>query len=530
MLYVSYRLIQIVLGPTSIAFHVFGLLLHALALLGGYLTLRLLSVPHPVAFGASALFAFHPVASETVYWAANLSEQILLLGALGMLSGLLFAERSKGIRRGLWLTSAYLSTSIALLSKETGWILPPLATVLVLWNGGRAKKGRGWAVLPIWGLAVLYYFIRSATVGELGSLAPTGEWLPRLGLAGYGLFWGVRRLLLPYPLTPFPPFPEPAGSSGYVVFGLMAVLALLIGAVFLWQRRRRWSFWAGWICLPLLPPLFVLITAHLPASGVILADRHLLLSLIPGLTLVAWVATWALERLETPETRRTAGVVGLGLACVLGGQLSANYGSVFRNDDAFFAHALRHAPHNPAVLSWVGALSIERGDFEGALPFLHRALEAEPKLVHAHLNLATAWLRLKRPERAAPFAQRALELGGEVVGAHLLLAHALRDTGKFEEAGLHYRKELEIDPGSVPAWLNLGSCYFVGDKKELAIAAWEKALHFSPEHPEALYNLTLAHRELGYREQWTAFAARFIAVAGENYSAQRKLVEGWLIE
>src|SRR5215470_433743 len=122
----------------STGYRVTNLALHVIASLLVWRTLRRLSIPG--GFLAALLFAVHPVNVESVAWIAqrkNLLAMVFLL--LSTLAYLQSEARSRGlIDRWYWLSLA--SFALAMLSKVSAAVLPPLLLGLVWWRRPLARR------------------------------------------------------------------------------------------------------------------------------------------------------------------------------------------------------------------------------------------------------------------------------------------------------------------------------------------------------------------------------------------------------
>ena len=306
------------------------------------------------------------------------------------------------------------------------------------------------------------------------------------------------------------------------------MLALLgITGLWLW-KRPRWLFWAGWIVVPLLPRLIQLFSTRW--TGTVVAERYLLQSLVPWCAMIVLVSNSALKRLPTPKLRGRLGAILLISACVVGGSLTHRHGRVFASDETLFNYALRHAPDDPVVLNSLAQLHMVKDENAEALPLLRRAIESEPGLVPAHLNLGIVLSRMGRTDEAIPSFEAALRLDRAVAGANLLLGDSLRDVGKIDEAARHYHAELRLQPRSVAARTNLGSYRYVKGDLTGALRYWEDALADAPENPDLLFNLGMVCRELSEPDRSAKFLRRFLTVADERYRAQQEMATRWLAE
>lgn len=93
----------------------------------------------------------------------------------------------------------------------------------------------------------------------------------------------------------------------------------------------------------------------------------------------------------------------------------------------------------------LGAMQAAAGDYEGAIPNLQKGLAQDPGSSEAAFNLALAWLRTGKPERAVPVLEslRRTDPGGEVED---LLGDAYEKQGRPVDAVRAYQRAAQLDP------------------------------------------------------------------------------------
>lgn len=234
----------------------------ALHVLNGALILGLgcwKPVGWPVAALAAGFFAVSQRHSEAVVWFAALPELLVFAGVLG---GLLCWLR--WLRVGGW--AAYAATIVffaaALLSKESGVALIPLAALAVVADpDSRLKK--------LWGVAPM----------------------AALGCVYFALIWAARGRHLHFEDGTFSleaPFIQVVLISGANLLWLWGVPAL---AVLLWLARpplRRMAWLGGaWILAALAPYSFLTYMLRVPSRHTYLASTGLALIVGAGMVAVA---------------------------------------------------------------------------------------------------------------------------------------------------------------------------------------------------------------------------------------------------
>lgn len=102
---------------------------------------------------------------------------------------------------------------------------------------------------------------------------------------------------------------------------------------------------------------------------------------------------------------------------------------------------------------------LEEDSPEEAIAAYRRALEIDPGLADAHLNLGRLLHDGEQTAEAEPHYRRALELRPDDAIAAYNLGVALQDLGRLAEAVSAYLATLEIDPSLADAHYNLAGIY-----------------------------------------------------------------------
>jgi tetratricopeptide (TPR) repeat protein len=138
-----------------------------------------------------------------------------------------------------------------------------------------------------------------------------------------------------------------------------------------------------------------------------------------------------------------------------------------------------------------GIASLARGDTLAAVPFLERAVAADPRYTAAWVKLAQARAALGRQEPAKEAARRAVEtLGpGESRAAGEARAVEARLLGRPDRAQEILSRLLARFPDDVEVRIELADAFGEQGNLERAIATLEAAVRTAPHHPRAWYLL-----------------------------------------
>ncbi|SPE43023.1 conserved membrane hypothetical protein [Candidatus Sulfopaludibacter sp. SbA3] len=273
-------------GEQSAGYHWVNFLLHASNVLMLYfLASRLLRDFWPPVFVA-ALWAVHPVLTESV---TNMVGRADLLSAAALLGGFLLylkSAESAGWRRGAWLAGLMGATAIGVFAKESAVVIPGVIALyeLAFWRGRQQARGLllgCLATLPP--LALMLYQRAQVLAASPPAAFPftdnpivgTDFWTGRFTAAGvmarylWLAIWPAR-LSTDYSYSQIP-----RASGGIQDWLALMVMLVLASAVLLLYRFNRTAFFfAGFAFVTFLPASNLLFPI-----GTIMAERLLYMPL-----------------------------------------------------------------------------------------------------------------------------------------------------------------------------------------------------------------------------------------------------------
>jgi len=519
----AWALVWALTGGGSVAFHAFGVLLHAAVTALGVLVFAEL-VPLFVALGAGLLFAVHPVHTEAVANVAGSAE--LISATFVMLAALvhLQAGRRYSTLRVAAVAGLYAA---AVLAKEGAAVLPLL---LFLLDGARRDvdirapleyiRSRGGLLAALSVTLAGILLLRMDAVGAVAaSSSPPGGEILREASRIWTVFttWPHYVRLLFYPATlgaDYGPgvIPVALHWSANAILGAMIGLVAFGGAALVWGRTtplgatgaptasgRIVPFSLLWIAAALLP------VANVVYLGpVFVAERTLYLASWGAALIVAWLCV------ALSEERRWAGPVALSLVVLAGSartvervpdwsdtetimqaliedrpesgtawmHLGRRLAAQGRPDDALtafaYAVALLNSEYRP--ITEVSAHLLAMGRNDAARPLLRRAWAEHPEWYTAPGLLAAVELNAGRPADAVPAARAAIALQPGNASMHHLLAQALSSLERWEDAAVARRASIRwgfTDRGR--SWLALSRDEWHAGRVDVASASLDSA-------------------------------------------------------
>lgn len=150
-----------------------------------------------------------------------------------------------------------------------------------------------------------------------------------------------------------------------------------------------------------------------------------------------------------------------------------------------FSAVARRSPDNVFALTWLGVLDMHDDDASSAVARFNEVLAASPEEPTALYLLGVEAASRRDLAQAARYFRRSSRSGRDDPQAQYRLAEAYRGLDMPENARLCYERALAADPRHAPALVGYGWNEYARGGRDKAVAAWERALMASPDHPQA---------------------------------------------
>jgi tetratricopeptide (TPR) repeat protein len=483
MMTFGYLLCYQIFGPLAYGFHLASVLLHAgVACLVFLVTLKMTG--HRLgAFVAAALFALHPIHTESVAWIAAVTDlQLTFFYLLTFLLYLRVAAPGGGREAGIQLAMV-ASFVLTLLSKEQSLTFPVLATAYEHFvrddrheTSAGQKLGRYYL---LWMLSVAYLVFRIRFFGALAPVTQISDltWSQAVfsGVALVGQYIG--KLLWPVDLSAFYVFRRSVSLfDPRVLAGLGALTILGLIFVILWRRARIMAFAILWMMVTLAPVL----NARWMAANVF-TERYLYLPSVGFCWLVAWGWLRFYEEAEqVPALRRKALVGALVVVAALYAVRVVTRNRHWADDVTLYARTLQSSPDAYHIRNNLGTVLWKQGRIEDAEREWLAALELSPRNAIVLNNLGLVRSHQKRFEEAAQLFQRAMRLKPNYSDPHLNLGAVYQEMGKPADAELHLRAAVALSPLNFDARNKLARIYLDSGRLDEAEKHYGRSVQSQP--------------------------------------------------
>jgi len=452
MMTLGYLVCYKLFGIRAYGFHLVSLLLHVLVVLLVFALAERLTGDRVCALVAGALFALHPVHTESVAWIAAVTDLELTFFYLLTFGFFLAVARRGGGRSQPTLAAMGVAFVLALLSKEQAMTLPALATVYEhFYRADRSETSTSQKLARyglLWLVSVAYVLYRVHFLGalapreQLSDLTPLRIVLLALGLVGQyvgKLFWPLR-LCAFYVFHPnTSPF-DPRVLAGLLVLSALAALFLIC-----WRSRERTVRFVSFAILWFFATLAPVLNAHWLVSNVF-AERYLYLPSVG----MAWIVGLGASKLWSRTAPRSAQRRALALAgVVVAGLFAARIvirNCDWKNDIVLYTRTLELEPDAYNISNNLGVAYWKAGDLDKAESLWRGVLAKRPKNVDALTYMGMVAGQKKQYSQATEFFRRAIEITPTSAQPHLNLAKTYRLMGLAGPAEFELRTALALSP------------------------------------------------------------------------------------
>jgi tetratricopeptide (TPR) repeat protein len=537
----SFALNHAISGQAVWSYHALNLLIHAaaaLTLLG--LLRRIFSAPllderlraaaAPLALAAAALWALHPLLTESVTCVAQRTESLCGLLILGTLYGFARGTECRVVPRGRteagkhgpaastgptahkWLIFSAVLCWIGMATKEV-MVTTPLLVLLYdrTFVAGsfaaalRLRRGYYAALAPSWlllaGLVLLGGGTRGVSAGFGLGISPWSYLLTQAD----ALVLYLRLSVVPFPLV-LDYGTAVVASLGDVWWQGLVVLALLAGTGWALVRRPVLGFAGAW-CFILLAPS----SSVVPLITQTVAEHRMYL---PLAALVALAVPFAYLRLGARVWLPLA-----ALACVFAGVTAARNHD-YRSPAAIWQDTVLRRPDNARAHVNYGIELGKLGQPEEALKHFARAIALDTEFVASgHYHSGATCLELGRLDEALAHLQAAVRIAPEHSDAQFTLANALVQAGRPAEAVAHFEAALRVKPAA-DAHCNLGLALARLGRDDEAMAHFAAALQLQPDLAAAHFQFAKVLARTGRADAADAHFAEAVRLAPDQAEAQ----------
>jgi len=478
--WIDYRL----WGMTASGFRTTNLILHLLCCLALFKFLILLVDNRWAVCGVVAIFALHPVNTESVSWVTSRNNIVVTLFIILSLYWYIITWIKKST---ISFVPAACCFACALLSKEFAVMLLPgfFLCHRLLFHGERHYAREASRYVPLVLIVIGYFILRYGVTDSVLTPADLSDFWQRVYFVPYLIAWNLKLILLPWNLHSFHITYPADYLDGRAVSSIALFIALCL---FLWYRRRnRLLLFSGLSSLLFMFPVLNVV----PTAAIsLVAMRWIYLPMAFSSIAAALVLQWGINHRKA----FTAAVLCLFVA-YCGAYTFVLNQYLWHDEHVFFTREVEQFGNKQLYAGDLAEILYQRARYAEAERYFLIAIESRPHDARSHINYAALLIDDGRHELALSYLEAAKEFAKTVEDRKELLNNmgvALAHSGKKEEAADCLRRALELDPAYAEAHNNYGVVLMYQGRIAAAVGSFQEALKHNRGYAEAANNLKIA--------------------------------------
>jgi tetratricopeptide (TPR) repeat protein len=398
-----------------------------------------------IALGAAACYALHPANADTINYVIASADVISALGVIGSFAVYFAFPR---LRRYFLFV---LPAAIGIFAKPTAAIFPVLFAVFCLCFPNETRRGRARTrlveVVPpfvICGAIVLFVQHMTPASWMAGKVNAHNYLVtqPYVALLYFKTFFWPTGLSADYDLNLFARAGDVRLLIGFA-FAIVISAAAVVAAVF--KKTRIIGFGLLWFLIALLP------TSLFPLSE-IMNDHRTFLPYMGLAIAIAGAAALLVVRLgRQPRWSKIVGICAVALLLCGSAYATFQRNKVWKTEETLWHDVVLKSPRNGIALTAYGMTLVNKGDFDGALDYLHRAQQIMPEYPELLINLAIAESLTKQSAAAEQHFKDALRLAPSFPDSYSYYARYLLSNSRVDEARALLHSALELSPTDLTA-------------------------------------------------------------------------------
>ena len=476
-------------------YHLTNLVIHTLNVYLVYFAVYHLFKNRITAFISCLLFSIHPIFSEAVN-AVSYREDLLSASFL-LVAFILFIQYNKSTNRRyfiIWYALSLLTYLLAMLSKETAFVLPFLILsydlifqknhILNFHNRIRRLAANYAGYIAIGGFYLFLRFYLFHNPGE-SVRYPGNSVFVNFIMMTKVLGYYVKLLFIPAPLNA--DYIVPLTFSPADAAFIISIILLIITAILLVKKCRLssiWTFSTIWFFVTLLPVLNII-----PINN-IMAERYLY---IPGIGFTMLFGSILTHRISKYRIYKSFRLAPIAVVCLLFTWCTVCRNRIWLNEFTFSTETIRRSPASFRVYNDLGYFYYHNGLIDAAIQAFKDSIRVRYGQPKAHCNLGAAYALKGLNDAAIEELKVAINLRNQYPEAHNNLGILYKRKGMLNEAINEYIEALKVNPYYADAHNNLGSALIDMGRLDEALSEIEKAVKIRRNFALAHYNMAVIY-------------------------------------
>ncbi len=479
-------------GLNPSVFHIHNLVLHLINISLVFFFIQLLFNDKRISIITAFLFAIQALHIESVAWISERKD--LVYSMYFLLSLIMYIKYIKTSQLKFYALSIVLFL-FSLFSKGLAIALAP--TIFAIDFFYRRKILSKKVILekiPFLILATIF-----AIIGSIGffihnkpsDISIVGKILS----TGFVFFNYFTKVIFPYKLSAFHPYPEEIGGYYSIKFIILTILSVLaIVALFLLARKsRKLAFGALFFIVNILLALKL---SQITNLGFIMADRYTYISSI-GIFII--VATFFIHLLKRFSRFKIPVLAILFAYMFFHTAISSQHIFVWQDSISIWDSIVEQYPDRSRFYNKRGMAKVDNGDFKGSIQDFSEAVNINPNYEKAYYCRADAYEKLKKWKMAIQDYSKIIDSDVNSSKAYSLRGKVYEKTSNYNKALIDFNTAIEIDPNHPKLYVQRAYFFYKTGDYQAAIQDYDIALEIKPKMKIAKRQREMVLRK--YREK-----------------------------
>jgi protein O-mannosyl-transferase len=459
-------------GYNPIIFRTYNIFLHIGVVCLLFLIIQILTEKKYISFFTAALFAVHPLLTESVTW---ISGRPYSQYCFFLLLSFFFYLLSKNRIRFYFFSLFFFILAVSTSEKAIAF---PLIIFVYEFADGKLKQNykrlSGFFILLLIGAGYFASQIgqRIQSVAEL-SAGSSGQLQNPLYTIPVAISSYIELLLWPSGLTIY--HSEMTFTVLQFIGKCLILVIYLAGTIYAYKKNRIVFFFLSIFFLSLLPTM--------TPFGIswIVAERYVYFGSIGLFFTVAYGINHILEKTRKKEAVISIFIIILTIFAIRTTQRNSEW----KNEDTLWIATAKTSPSSQSTHNNMGDVYARKKDYQNAILEFKKSIEINPKYADAWHNLALSYQNIGQKDEAIKTYQKAIELNPKIWQSMENLTVLYFEQNKLNEAEKLILKLIELKPDNPNYYHNLGIVRYRKGNIKSAKELLQKTLTMDPNNKGA---------------------------------------------
>jgi tetratricopeptide (TPR) repeat protein len=474
-------------GLNPMGYHIINLLIHVVNVLLVFYAVFYLSNNKIVALIACLFFGIHPMHVESVAWASELKD---LLYTFFFLASYIFYLKFLENRNKPFYYFSLLLFLFSLFSKGMAVSLPVVLLITDYFKEGKITGRKVIEKLPFFLLAITFGIIAVLAQKSSESIQDITRFAfsQRIVFACYGFITYLVKLIFPYQLSAFYPYPINSGESLPAYYYLYPLLLITLVGVIIYSLRFSKKVLFG---IGLFAVTVFLVLQLLPVGDAVMADRYSYISSLGVFYLAGEGFQWLWSK-----NRKALSLIFASVFVIFFSVQTYARCHVWNNGVVLWSDVIEKYPTVAVAYNNRGGTLMLEKKYEEALSDYNKAIELRPNYYDAYNNRGLLLSDMNRINEALKDYNRAVEFGPNHFEVYNNRGLLLMEMNEYKEALADFNRAIALQPDYSQAYYNRGLLAMNEGRAEQALDDYAMAIKFNPAYVEAYINRgVLFHRQ-----------------------------------